>query len=266
MMAEETLLVERKEHYATLVVNRPEKRNTVDQDSLIKIYQVLNDFSQDDDIRAIIFRGAGEKAFCAGYDIAAIPTGVPPEMTRQSKDQDPVVLALNTVEDYPYPTIAMMNGFTFGAGFHLAMCCDIRIAVDDVRMGMPPSKLGVVYHAEGLRQLVEAMGLSRTKEVLLTGRTYQGAQAREMGLVDYLVPRPELEAFTYGLAEEIAGNAPLSLKAHKKMINTLARSLAFSPADLEEFEALRAQAFNSEDLKEGQLAFMEKRKPRFTGR
>ena len=265
-MQDNTLLVEEKEHLATVIFNRPEKRNSLTQAILIELYGILQEWAKGDKIRVVIFRGAGEKAFTAGYDISAIPTEVPREIEQRLQRKSPVELALACVKNFPYPTIAMMNGFTFGAGFNLAMCCDIRIAVDDISMGMPPAKLGIVYHPEGVKQILDALGMARAKEVFLTGKTFRGREAKEKGLVDYLIPRSELESFTYDYAEAIAKNAPLSLKGLKRILNMFGESVSLSENQLEEAGALSREAFNSDDLKEGQKAFLEKRKPDFKGK
>ncbi|MBW2061772.1 MAG: enoyl-CoA hydratase/isomerase family protein [Deltaproteobacteria bacterium] len=265
-MESEVLQVEKQDHICTLIFNRPEKRNALTPGLLIELYETLDEFSRGDEVRTLIFRGAGDKAFCAGYDIGAIPTDVSPEIQKALKRSNPVELALDSVKNFPYPTVAMLNGYTFGAGFNLAMCCDIRIARDDIRMGMPPAKLGLVYHPEGIKQFLDALGMARTREVFLTARTYGGTEAKEKGLVDYLVPRSELESFTFQFAKEITQNAPLSLKGTKKIINMFGRSMTLSEADLEEAQVLVREAFASQDLKEGQKAFLEKRKPEFVGR
>ncbi|MBW2051075.1 MAG: enoyl-CoA hydratase/isomerase family protein [Deltaproteobacteria bacterium] len=265
-MSNEALEVEKKDYTCTLILNRQEKRNSVTPQMLIKLYQLLDEFSKGDDVRVVVFRGAGDKAFCAGYDIGSIPTEVSPKVQRELDRKNPVELALECVKNFPYPTIAMMNGYTFGAGFNLAMCCDIRIAVDDIRMGMPPARLGLVYHPDGIKQFIDVLGMARAKEVFLTARTYQGVETKEKGLVDFLVPRSELESFTYQFAEDITKNAPLSLKGIKKILNMFGRSWTLSEEDLKEAEALIRVAFASQDLKEGQAAFLQKRKPKFIGK
>ncbi|MBW1888722.1 MAG: hypothetical protein JRI52_10310 [Deltaproteobacteria bacterium] len=130
---------------------------------------------------------------------------------------------------------------------------------------MPPAKLGVVYAPSGFRRFIRAIGLPNTKKIFFTGRYYDAPTAKELGLVDYLVPKSELESFTYALAQEIAGNAPLSLKGTKRVLNLLSRSEKMSDEDQKEADAIISHAFSSEDLKEAQTAFLEKRKPTFKG-
>jgi enoyl-CoA hydratase len=260
------LLVEKKDRMATLTINRPEKRNSLSPDLLIRIHQTLEEFVREDMVRVVVIRGVGDRAFSSGYDIAAIPTKVTPELQEKLKRQNPLELAMESVVHFPYPVIALLNGYAFGAGCELALCCDLRIGADDIRMGMPPAKLGLVYPMSGLLRFVQVLGIPRTKELFLTGRYYPAQRAKEMGLVDYLLPRQEAESLAYEMAAEIAGNAPLSVKGTKRILNLLSQTLTLSEAGLKEANALMAQAFNSEDLKEGQTAFLQKRKPEFKGR
>ena len=133
-------------------------------------------------------------------------------------------------------------------------------------MGMPPAKMGLVYPWKGLRRFVQTLGCGVTKEMFFTGRTYEGVQLKAKGLVNFLVPREQLESFTMTLAREIAGNAPLSLKGTKRVLNLMAGTLRMGHEEIAEAERLMVEAFGSEDLKEGQRAFLLKRKPDFRGR
>jgi len=266
MTMEQELIVERQGYVGTLKLNRPRKRNALSPDLLIRLHLALEAWEQSGEVRVAVITSADDKAFSSGYDILAIPTEMTPEMQELARKHNPLELALGTVKNFAYPTIAMLNGYAFGAGLNLAVCCDIRLGADDIRAGMPPAKLGLVYHPEGLRQFVEVLGLARTREIFFSGRTYQGAQLREMGLVDHLTSRADLAETTYALAGEIAENAPLSLKGTKRILNLLGEGLKLRDDRLKEAETLIVEAFNSEDLKEGQTAFLEKRKPRFTGK
>jgi enoyl-CoA hydratase len=265
-MSTDILWIERKERVVTLVLNRPEKRNSLSPDLLIRLHQTLEDLKREDAARVVVIRGVGDKAFSSGYDIAAIPTEISPEIQERLKNQNPLELAIHSVTHFPYPIIALLNGYAFGAGCELAVCCDLRIGADDIRMGMPPAKLGLVYPLPGLIRFVQIIGLPNTRELFFTGRYYPAQRAKEMGLVHYLLPRGELESFTYVMAEEMAANAPLSIKGTKRILNLLSQAFTLSDQDLREANTLLAQAFNSEDLKEGQMAFLQKRKPAFKGR
>ena len=254
-------------HVGTLTLNRPEKRNALSQSLLIDIHMTLEKWNKKGDVWTVVIKGAGNKAFSSGYDIVSIPTSIPPEVQESLKNNNPLELALNSVKAYPFPVIAMMNGYAFGAGLNLAICCDMRIAVDSIKIGMPPAKLGLIYHPEGLKQFIEVIGISKTKELFFTASTYTSNQAKEMGIVDYLIPENDLTNMTYKIASDITSNAPLSICGTKKIMNMLTRSsFKMTESDLKEAERLIVESFNSDDLKEGQAAFMEKRKPCFKGR
>ena len=260
------LLTQRRDRIGILILNRPEQRNALSPRLLIAVHEQLETWAGEDEIRTVVIRGAGEKAFSAGYDILAIPTDVTPETASRLRDRNPLQLALESVKNFPYPTIAMLNGHCFGGAVHLALCCDLRIGADDIAMGIPPARLGVVYPHEGIAQVAQVLGMARAREAFFTGRSYRGEALRAIGLVDRLVPRSELEATSYGLAEEMAGNAPLSLKGMKRILNLIEGATLLSGEARREAEALFAASLQSEDAKEGQKAFIEKRKPNFVGR
>ena len=263
------LLTERKGLVCTLVLNCPEKKNVLTAGLLIELSERMREFSKDDTIRTIVIRGAGDEAFCSGYDISALADGSVPPVSGVMKDGNPFrpfETAVESIMNYPYPVIAMLNGYAFGGGCDLAVSCDMRIGADHICMGMTPAKIGMIYTPEGLNRFIQTIGLSTTKEIFFTGRAYDARRAKEMGLIDYLIPGAELESFTYHLAEEIAGNAPLSLKGIKTILNLLLGSDKMAEVDRDEAENIVAQALESEDLREGRAAFLEKRKPAFIGK
>jgi len=260
------LLTEIRNYVGTLTFNRPERKNALSPELLLMIHKTLEEWGLSDEVRVVVFTGGSGKAFSSGYDIAAIPTEMNPELAELMKTHNPLELALNTVAQFPNPTIAMMNGYAFGAGLNLAMCCDMRIAQSDISVGMPPAKLGLVYHPEGIRQFIEVVGMAKARDIFFTGRTYKDTEALHMGLVDRLVQAAELTSITYGIAEEIAANAPLSLKGTKKILAMFRERVRLTEKQIAEADRLIGEAFNSDDLKEGMAAFFEKRKPRFTGR
>jgi enoyl-CoA hydratase/carnithine racemase len=260
------LLTEKRGRIGVLTINRPERRNALAPQLLIALHETLAAWAREEEIRTVVITGSGGKAFSSGYDILAIPTDLTPETASRLRHGNPLQLALESVKNFPYPTIAMLNGHCFGGAVHLALCCDLRVGADDIAVGVPPARLGVVYPHEGIAQVAQVLGMARAREVFFTGRSYRGEALREIGLVDRLVPRSELEATTYGLAEEIAGNAPLSLKGMKRILNLIEGSASLSGEARREAEALFAAALQSEDAKEGQKAFIEKRRPSFSGR
>jgi len=261
-----TLDIVREERVATLVINRPEKRNALSPEILRQIHATLTKWAGGDDIRAVVIRGAGEVAFSAGFDLGALPSEGNRGTDQRPREPHLLEKALKSILTYPYPVIAFLNGYAFGGGCELALCCDLRIGVEGLRMGMPPAKLGLVYSAAGLARFISTVGLARTKEIFFTGRYFSDLRAKEMGLVDYLLPRPEAEAFVRETALEIAGNAPLSLKGTKKILNMLSRAPSLSEEDRKEADRLVAASLRSEDFREAQKAFLEKRKPDFKGK
>jgi len=266
MSGQEILLKEVHDSIGTITFNRPQRKNALSPELLLHIHKTLGEWAVDDDIRCVVITGCNGTAFSSGYDIAAIPTEMTPELAALMKTSNPLEFAMNTVAKYPYPTIAMMNGDAFGAGLNMAMCCDMRIDVEGIRVGMPPTRLGLVYHPEGIRQFVDVVGMARAREIFFTARTYKGPEVLRMGLVDRLVPKNELAEVTYCLAGEIAQNAPLSLKGTKRIMAMFQERMSLDEEQMKEADGLIGEAFNSDDLKEGQFAFFEKRKPRFTGR
>lgn len=250
----------------TLKINRPEQRNALSPDLLIDLHLTLKEWAEKDIVRVAVITGNTDKVFSSGFDITAIPTDISTEAAEAYKTSNPLDLALDSIRDFPFPVIAMVNGICFGAGLNLAMCCDMRIGSDQIKACMPPAKLGLVYPASGLSQFVEVIGLARTRELFYTASVFSGEKAKDMGLVDYLVPSDKLTETVYGMAKEIAKNAPLSLKGMKKIINMIGKYSIIRLEDQNEAQTLVAEPLNSDDLKEGQAAFFEKRSPIFTGR
>jgi enoyl-CoA hydratase/carnithine racemase len=258
------LLMNKKGAIAFLTIDNPEKRNVLTPSLLLDIDNTLKAFLENDEVRCVVITGSGNKAFSSGYDISAIPVAASPNVRQNTPVS--ILQAFNTLKNFPYPTIAMLNGSAFGAGLNLCACCDIRIAADDIKLGMTAAKVGVAYHPEGIQQFIGAFGIARTKEIFFTADTFQGKALVEKGLVDYLVPRQELVTFTQAYAQKITRNAPLSLKGIKKIIAMFENDMALNQDNLDQADKLIKQCFQSDDLKEGQKAFLEKRVPKFKGK
>ncbi len=265
-MSDQLLLIQKKSNICTLTLNRPEKKNSLSLELIEQIKSTMERLAEEDGVRAVILRGAGDEAFCSGFDIGSLPTQSSADADQRLKSLDKVESLFRCLIRFPYPVIAMLNGFAFGLGCELAMCCDIRIGVENIRMGVPPVKLGMVYPWTGLQRFIQNIGLQSTKEMFFTGRTYTGQRIKELGLVDYLVPGGDLEEFTYAMAEEISGNAPLALKGTKKVINLLMQANRLDETQTKEAQTIFNTTLLSEDMQEGQAAFLEKRKPRFKGK
>lgn len=246
----------------TLTFNRPEKRNMLNPSILTLLNSELNRLEQENKVRCVVLRGSGDKAFSSGYDISAIGEN---DMIKHHEGAHPLGRALKAIENFPYPVIAMMNGHAFGAGLEVAVTCDIRVTVDDCLFGMPPAKLGVVYSHSGMKKFLDLIGPGYTKELFLIGRPISSERAKEIGLVNFMVGREELEKFTYEIADEISESAPLSLTTLKKIIKILNKK-NLSSEDEKSIRNMTLKVQNSEDYKEGQKAFSEKRKPEFKGK
>jgi len=266
VVGKKLLSIEKNNNICTLVLNRPEKKNSLSPELVETLLDSFEELVADDTVRVVVIRGFGNQAFCSGYDIRSLPTQLNDDVREKLKTLNPVEALFKTVVNYPYPVIALINGVAFGAGCELSVCCDIRIGGDDIRMGMPPAKLGLVYPWSGLQRFIQVIGLKSTREIFYSGRTYEGKRLREIGLVDYLIPRQELEDFTYQMAAEIAANAPLALRGTKRVLNLMLNSSQPPEHCQKEAESITEAAFLSEDLKEGRLAFLEKRKPNFKGK
>jgi len=252
------LLVQKSNYVCTLTLNRPEKRNSLTPELLIRLSETLQTLSQIDETRAVIIRGSGDKAFCAGYDIGKLVFDESSDNGQMTDRENPFEAAMESIIHFPYPVIAMVNGYAFGGGCDLAASCDIRVGADDIKMGMVPAKLGVVYTVDGLRRFVRAVGLSNAKDLFFTGATFGAEKLKEIGLLNYLVPKTELEDFTMNLARDISNNAPLSLKGIKRNLNILAAATPISEEAYRESGELVRAAFLSKDFKEGQASFFEK--------
>ncbi len=260
-MKDDILLIEKKGPIATLTINRSEKRNTLTPELLLQMGDTIDSLSDDDSIHTLVIRGAGEKAFCAGYDLSFLSDQA---SQHESEKENPFETVMEKIVNYPYPVIAMLNGYAFGGGCDLAVSCDLRVGTPDLRMGMVPAKRGVVYSPAGLRRFIQVTGLSNAKKMFFTGRTYDSRELLDFGIIDFLVERQDLEKFTHDLADEIVGNAPLALKGIKRIMNMVTPD-ALNVDDEKEAEKLIFQAFKSKDFAEGAAAFFEKRKPVFKG-
>jgi enoyl-CoA hydratase/carnithine racemase len=259
----EILLKQVEGRVCTLSLNRPGTRNSLSPELLKKLTATIKQLEEEDEIRALIIRGSGDKAFCAGYDLNVIPTT---EEEARGEGINPFETAMEHIRSFPYPVIAMMNGYAFGGGCDLAVSCDIRIGADDIRIGMVPAKLGVVYSVAGLKRFIRAIGQARTRELFFTGRQYKAPFLKEIGFLNYMLPKEDLESFCCAMAGEISENAPLSLKGTKRVLMLIDNSSDLNEQDLQEADEIARKSFFSEDLKEGRSAFFEKRKPVFNNR
>lgn len=254
-----------------LTIDNQSKRNALDHPILDAISATLRELAETQAPaaqtpgRCLIVTGAGGM-FSAGYDIGEIPDG-DFEQRAEQLVAHPFTEAIDALEAYPRPTIAVLPGHTIGGGLELALACDLRVAERSIKLGMPPAKLGLVYSHTGLRRFLDAIGTARTRELFLLGRYIDAPTALSWGLVNRVTSGEEIERVGLDLAAEMAGNAPLSQLGNKRVIAALLRAEAQLAPDVErELIELRRASFASEDMREGMRAFAEKRAPRWHGR
>jgi enoyl-CoA hydratase/carnithine racemase len=248
-----------------LTISNPAKRNALDHPILDAITVTLSELSDaGSQARCVIVTGANGM-FSAGYDIGEIPDEEFEERAEQLVAH-PFTEAIDALEAFPYPTLAVLPGHTIGGGLELALACDLRVAKDDIKLGMPPAKLGLVYSHTGLRRFIDAIGAARTRELFLLGRYIDAPTALAWGLVNRVAPAEELDAVALELAGELASNAPLSQTGNKRVIASLLSAEGKLDAGLEEeLIELRRASFASKDMREGMRAFAEKRRAHWRG-
>jgi enoyl-CoA hydratase/carnithine racemase len=246
-----------------LTISNPAKRNALDHPILDAISATLSEISAPDSpVRCLVVTGA-HGMFSAGYDIGEIPDDEFEERA-EALVAHPFTEAIDALEAFPWPTVAALPGHTIGGGLELALACDLRVAREEIELGMPPAKLGLVYSHTGLRRFIDAIGAPRTRELFLLGRRVDASTALAWGLVNRVAAEAELERATLALAVELAGNAPRSQLGNKRAIAALLRSEGELPAEIaRELIELRRRSFASQDMREGMRAFAEKRAPRW---
>jgi enoyl-CoA hydratase/carnithine racemase len=244
-----------------LTISNPAKRNALDHEILDGIAHAVRAA----DARCIVLTGA-DGMFSSGYDIGDIPDDVFAQQAEKLVAH-PFTSAIDALGATDLPTIAALPGHTIGGGLELALACDLRIAADGIKLGMPPAKLGLVYSHTGLRRFIDIIGVARTRELFLLGRNIEARRALDWGLVNEVVISSDLGDIALEWAAELAANAPLSVQGNKRVIRELLRAEGDLDPDVEqELIELREASFASEDMKEGVRAFAEKRPARWRGR
>ncbi len=246
---------------AWITIDNPARHNALTAGMWQALPGLIATAIADVDIRVIVLCGAGDKAFSAGADISEFETARTGAAAVQYDALNDA--AFTALVSCPKPTIAMIHGFCLGGGLGLALSCDMRIADDASQFAIPAAKLGLGYNPRWIRPILAAVPPSRAKELLFTGRRFRSAEAEAMGLVSRLVGSADLEPATRALAAEIAANAPLSVAAAKRVIDEIVRHP--ENPDMAALDAAITACFESDDYSEGRRAFLEKRKPNFTG-
>jgi enoyl-CoA hydratase/carnithine racemase len=259
----ERIVAEKQGPIGWLTFNNPARRNAISIDMWEAIPKVLDRFEGDAEVRVIVLRGEGDKAFVSGADVSQY------EKRRSSAEgieyyQEIAGRVHERLQSCDKVIIAMIRGYCLGAGVNIALNCDLRLAAEDARLGIPAAKLGLGYGASSLKNLVDTVGPAYAREVLITGRHFSAEEAKTMGLVHRVAPVAELESLVREYCATISENAPLTVRASKRIVRELLKS---SPAfDAQACAALVRQCFESQDYIEGRRAFMEKRKPLFQGK
>jgi len=257
----ETILLERDGDIATVVLNAPEKLNALSADSWVRLGEVMSELSADDGLRCVVIRGAGDKAFAAGADISEFET-VRTDPKRATDYGKMVAKTMHAVFQCRHPSVALIKGACVGGGLEIASCCDLRIAGEGARFGIPINRLGLVVSYSEFRMLLALVGRAAALEILLEGRIWGAEEALRKGLVNRVVPDDEVEPDAMKTARRIADGAPLVARWHKKFANRMMDPAPISDADNEESYA----CFATEDYRIGVDAFLAKKKPEFKGR
>jgi len=260
-MAEPALLYEKKDGIATLTMNRPDQRNALNPEMMCRLADAWQDGQEDPAVRVAVLTGAGEKAFCAGADLKerkTMPLERVPHFVRNIR------ALMDDVEAMPQPTIAVINGFCFGGGTELALACDLRVAAAHAELGLTETSLAILPGAGGTQRLPRLIGKSRAKDLILTGRKLGAAEAERIGLVNRVSEPGALRAAALELAQSIAANGPVAVRAAKDAIDA---GVELPLAQALEHEArCYERVLGTADRLEALAAFAEKRKPRYLGR
>lgn len=245
-----------------ITFDNPKRMNALNTAMWSALPSLVADAEANESVRVVMLRGSGQRAFSSGADISEFGEARTGEA---AKDYDELNhAAFGAVMNCAKPTIAMVHGYCMGGGMELALCCDLRTASEGATLAIPAAKLGIGYNPRWIRPLLSALTAAQAKEVLFTGRSFSAGEAFHMGMISRLCPANELEGETQALAEMISDNAPLSVYAAKRCIDTFCRAPA--KADMDALDKLVDACFESEDYIEGRTAFAQKRKPVFRGK
>jgi enoyl-CoA hydratase len=255
-----TIILERKQNIAYLILNRPEVYNAINEQMIAEFRQAIDALDRDESIRVVVITGAG-KAFQAGADIAELSRMDPIQILRWNQG---IVENFNALEEMRQPVIGAINGFALGGGLELALACTMRIASEKARMGLPEVKIGIIPGAGGTQRLPRLIGKGIAAEMILTGEMIDAQTAYRIGLVNKVVPHEELMRASEQLANKIIANGPIAVSLAKDAIE-IGKDLPLNAA-IQYAQKNCVTCFATEDMKEGTQAFIEKRSPQFRGK
>lgn len=255
-----TVLLKIEKNIATITLNRPEAANAFSMQMLTEFRELIEDFKYNSSIRTVILTGSGEKVFCAGADLKERARMTPIEVKQTVAL---IRLVINSVEQLPMPVIAAINGVAFGGGLELALACDIRIATETAKVGLTETSLAIIPGAGGTQRLPRLIGLGKAKELIFTAQRVDAYEAKEIGLVEYVVPKEELLQKAMEIADRIADNGPIAVAQAKIAINKGMEVDLQTGLELEQMAY--AMTIPTKDRIEGLTAFKEKRKPQYKG-
>jgi len=256
----ETILIEKRASVALLTINRPDKLNALNSKIHAEGIAALDELKKDEAVRVLVITGAGEKSFIAGADISEFAG----QTAHTQRNLFYERTLFNSLDTFPKPVIAMINGFCLGGGCELALACDIRTASERARFGQPEINLGIIPGGGGTQRLTRLVGEGKAMEMILTGDMIDAAAALNLGLVNHVFAPEELETKTLEMANKIAEKSPIALQMAKEAVKLASRSNL--DEGLRREVDLFAVCFSTEDKEEGVNAFLEKRKPVFKGR
>ena len=257
------LRIEKEGAIGWLVLDNPERLNAISSEMWRTFPKGMAQFDADPEVRVVILRGEGEKAFAAGADISEFEKAR--ETSGQVSAYDGLLdKALHALQGSAKPVVAMIRGYCMGGGVEISLACDLRYCGEDAQFAIPAARLGLGYGMEGTKRLIDTVGHANAREIFFTGRRYSAAEALAIGLVNRVFPVGGLESFVRELAAGLADNAPLTIAASKAIIEEFVRPTGVP--DIARGLAAIERCAVSEDYLEGRRAFMEKRKPRFRGR
>jgi enoyl-CoA hydratase len=260
-LAYRNIITRKNEGIGWVIMNRPDKLNALNRETIQELHEAFKEMDKDEEVKAVILTGSGEKAFVAGADIGELAElDLAGGMGYAAEGQKLTLF----IENFRKPVIAAVNGYALGGGTEIALCCHIRIASENAKIGQPEVKLGLIPGFGGTQRLARLVGKGSAMELILSGKIIDAKEAQRIGLVNSVVPAGELSGTAEKLAKDIIANAPLALAYGIQAINEgLDRSL---PGGLEAEAELFGKACQTEDSKEGTRAFLEKRKPDFKGK